>query len=191
MNDKIQSVLQPGETVKWSGRPENVKLMEAPYGVTNVIRFVCAVLIIGAGYWLTGPGAGETIDHTQSMVFLGACVIIGLYLLLDPIFVANKMKNQTSYYITDRRVITCYKKGDSVKIKMRMLDELDEVSVDKLSNGNSVIYLGKKSKNAARLARTQFAFTDVQDKEDGIPLMFYSVHDTQNALASLPAGLCR
>ena len=82
MNEKIQSILQSGETVKWSGRPQNVKLMEAPYGLTILIRIVCAVLVVAAGYWFTGPGAGETIDHTQGMVFLGVCVVIAAYLIV-------------------------------------------------------------------------------------------------------------
>ena len=40
MENKIKEILQPGETVKWSGRPQNVKLMEAPYGVSFILRVV-------------------------------------------------------------------------------------------------------------------------------------------------------
>lgn len=192
MENKIDSILQPGETVKWSGRPQDVKLMEAPYGTSFIIRVVCAVLIIALGIYLTGPGAGTTMDATQGIVFLLICVVVGLYLILDPIYVMNKMNKGTFYYITDHRVITCFGSGDKVKkMKMRTLEELGEVTVDKLSNGHSLIYLGKKNKRAPKVARTQFAFTDIQDKEEEMPLMFYSVSDIQGALNALPAGLCR
>ena len=192
MENKIKEILQPGETVKWSGRPQNVKLMEAPYGVSFILRVVCAVLLVAVALWFNGPGAGVNMEPTQGMVFLVACVVIALYLVLDPIYVMNKMKKGTYYYITDQRVITCYGDDKKVKkIKMRTLDELDEVSVDQLSNGNSLIYLGKKTKRAPRTVRTRFAFTDVQDKEEEIPLMFYSVDNAKDALSCLPVGLCR
>lgn len=55
MENKIKEILQPGETVKWSGRPQNVKLMEAPYGVSFILRVVCAVLLVAVALWFNGP----------------------------------------------------------------------------------------------------------------------------------------
>lgn len=192
MEKKLEAILQPGETVKWSGRPRDVKLMEAPYGTSFIIRIVCAILLVVVGVVLVGPVAGAKMDPTQGVVFVCVCAVVGLYLILDPIYVMNKMNKSTYYYITDRRVITCFGNDDKVKkMKMRTLDELDEVSVDKLSTGKSVVYLGRKTKRAPKLARIQFAFTDVQDKEEATPLIFYSVEDLQGALSALPAGLCR
>ena len=190
--EKIDSILQPGETVKWSGRPQNIKLMEAPYGTSFVIRVIVALILFAGGFYFSGPGAGATAKPLDTTVILCVCIIVGLYLILDPILVARKLTRTATYYITDRRVIACFAKGvHEMTVKSRNLDELDEVTVDKLSNGNSVIYLGKKTNRAVRKARIQYCYTDAQDKEENIPLMFYSVPNAQEALSVLPAGLCR
>ena len=192
MENKIDAILQPGEVVKWSGRPQDVKLMEAPYGASFIIRVIIAAILLAGGFYFTGPGRGETADPMQATVMLCICVIVALYLVIDPIVVAIKVGKKSTYYITDRRVIACFTKGaHEMTVKTRDIAELNEVTVDKLSTGNSTIYFGKKTDRAARLSRTQDARTDAQNKEDGTPLMFYSVPNAQDALSALPAGLCR
>ena len=192
MENKIDSILEPGEVVKWSGRPQDIKLMEAPYGTSFIIRAVVAVILAVLGVYFTTVGRGETADPSQSMVLLVVCVVVALYLIIDPILVANRVGKKSTYYITDRRVILCFARGaNDMTVKSRNIADLDEVTVDKLSTGNSTIYFGKKTDRAARLSRTQDARTDAQNKEDGTPLMFYSVPNAQDALSALPAGLCR
>jgi hypothetical protein len=192
MDKKLEGLLQPGETVKWSGRPKDVKLMEPPYGTAYIIRAVCAVILVIAGICLALPIIGGGEGALTGWIVLLVCVVVALYLVLDPVYVANKLNKGTFYYITDRRVISCFGTEDKTKkMKMRTLGELDEITVDKLSNGTGLIYLGKRIKRAPRAARTQFALTDLQDKEEGMPLMFYGVPDVERALAALPSGLNR
>ena len=97
MENKIKSILQPGETVKWSGRPEDVKLLEAPYGTSFVIRAVSAVLIAALGVFLAFFGVNDKTDPTQMMIFMLVCLVVALYLVLDPIYVMNKLKKSTFY----------------------------------------------------------------------------------------------
>ena len=192
MENKIDAILQPGEVVKWSGRPQDVKLMDGPFGTSFIIRVIVALILVAGSAYLCGPGRGETADPLQATGLLCICIIVASDLVVDPLLVANRVGKKATYYITDRRVIACFAKGSNdMTVKTRDISDLKEVTVDKLSNGNSVIYLGKKSRRAARLARTQEVFSDAQNKEDGIPLMFYSVPNVQEALSALPAGLCR
>ena len=46
MENKIDAILQPGEVVKWSGRPQDVKLMDGPFGTSFIIRVIVALILV-------------------------------------------------------------------------------------------------------------------------------------------------
>ena len=165
MEQYVKSNLQSGEHILWSGTPSNIKLLEAPYTFGIIARWVIAVVLFGFCAWYMASFSALGVDGTQATVFSIVIALVGVYLIWDPIRVVARLKTKTLYCITNQRVIVCFQ-GRPNKMKFRMLDELDEVSVELLSTGCGNIYFGRKTKRAPKLARIQFAVSELQEQEE-------------------------
>ena len=188
MEQYVKSQLQNGEHILWSGTPSNVKLLEAPYTVGIVIRWVVAAALFAFCIWYLTFFPTVGVSSTQAVVISVIIALIGVYLVVDPIHVVAKLKTQTFYCITNQRVIACYK-ARPMKMKFRTLDELDEISVELLSTGCGNLYFGRKTKRSAKMARVQFAMSELQEHDEKMPLVFYSVKDPEAVYNTLPAEL--
>ena len=175
MEQYVKSQLQNGEHILWSGTPSNVKLLEAPYTVGIVVRWVVAAALFAFCIWYLTFFPTVGVSSTQAVVISVIIALIGVYLVVDPIHVVAKL-------------IACYK-ARPMKMKFRTLDELDEISVELLSTGCGNLYFGRKTKRSAKMARVQFAMSELQERDEKMPLVFYSVKDPEAVYNTLPAEL--
>lgn len=186
MENYVTRNLQNGETILWSGTPSNVKLLEAPFTVGIICRWILAAVLLVFAIWYQFYCQTTGISSRQAVVFGAVLILCAVYLALDPIRVVGRLKKKTLYCVTNQRVIACYQ-ARSMKMKFRTLDELDETSVELLSTGCGNLYLGHKGKRAAKLARVQYSMNEMMERDEEMPLVFYSIKEPENVRHILPA----
>lgn len=185
MEQYVKNNLQNGEMILWSGTPSNVKLLEAPYTLGIILRWILAAVLAAFAIWYQFYSTTVGISSRQALLFGAAMLICAAYLALDPIRVCSRLKKKTLYCITNQRVIACYR-ARSMRLKFRTLDELDETSMELLSTGCGTLYFGAVSKRAPKLARVQYSMNQQLERDEQMPLVFYSVKDPEIAYSTVP-----
>lgn len=186
MEEYVTKNLQNGEKILWTGTPSDVKLLEAPYTLGIICRWVLAAVLVVFSIWYQIYSAAADISTKQALTFGAVLILCAAYLALDPIRVVSRLKKKTLYCITSQRVIACYQ-SRSMKLKFRTLDELDEISVELLSTGCGNLYLGRKGRRAAKLARVQYSMAEMMERDEEMPLVFYSIKEPENVRRMIPS----
>lgn len=176
-NEKLNSALEQGETIKWSGVPQAYSLFDESRKKSTIFTVCCAaawaVLSIG-GYYAAVASSNADIK-TGVIVFLlaTACLIVWM-----PISDKGKVKKLT-YAVTDKRVLIVSKE-DRNPIAMPFSD-IDAIRVDKADNGSCNVRVGsstfktslRKLPSLAYLGR----FTLENDNKSYTGLALFNVKD--------------
>ncbi|CAK7006774.1 MAG: hypothetical protein DELT_00271 [Desulfovibrio sp.] len=137
-NTKLDSALEQGEIVRWSGAPQPYSLFDESRKSSTIITLCWAlawgVALVG-GYYASSVSNGAEVK-TGIMAF---CVFIPLFVIWMPVSDRNKIK-KLSYAVTDKRVIVL-SEGESNPISMPLTD-IDAMRIEDADNGNCHIRLG-------------------------------------------------
>ena len=158
----IGAQLAPGETVIWTGRPRT-GLVFRPYDLLitafSAIWLTMAVCITGTarsmgrgmipgGFRITSnPFTGRPMFMRPLSIFdiVGFVFIaIGLYLLLGRFFVDARIRANTRYGLTDKRVlmVTGFSGNRFISIP---LERIGELNVSRRADGYGTVRLGRAS----------------------------------------------
>jgi hypothetical protein len=186
--EQLQPVLQPGETVLWSGRSDTAVMFTA----ADLYLVPFSLLFSGFSiFWIIAASGGESSGHSSSGFFLFGIpfVVFGLYYLVGRFVAKWALKRITAYAITNRRAL--------VLAGRRRLHEaaLDGGSrITRISrNGshmtvtfNSAVpqasFFSGWSRNAQVLPNTGLDFFDFAGR---FPVAFYDVADVDRLTAAL------
>jgi len=191
--DILQNQLRPGEKVLWSGRPQKIKLMEAPYNVMNIINWLIALAVFALVCWYCYDICTSShivdIPLSKVTVFLVVVGCVIVFAMASPWFAVRRMQNNYYYFITNYRAIAAYDSWSDVRVNYRDYQDISEVAVEKLSTGNSCIYIGNKTAGSNRKTRAIiFGSESAQDMRVN-PLIFYSIENAEAALKAMPDNL--
>ena len=190
MNKEIHGdLLLKGERVLWEGKPQKIKLLEAPFTSAIMIRWVAAigVLLMAVKYWMYA----ETIfiEPSLRMNITGFIIIIALIIAARPFLDIKNLENNFRYIITDRRAITIRQKGkDRFFTQIRNLSDFAEAVVVQGQNGSGSLIIGPVTEAVLRKQRKDLL--PIQTEEEAMhPLSFYNVYAPDEAARVLPANI--
>ncbi len=173
MNEVLEKNLRAGERVLWTGKPEKVSALDAPYRTPILIRWLVAAVLMLCGICYLCFYHGPVEERVKVIVFL-LLAAAAIYLFVDPLIVAKKISGGTLYCVTDQRAIAIFK-GIPAKVKVRELKDIKDFETEQVTDGYSVLYIGEHNKDNLKRARYQKSFTDAEDEVESTPLMFYAI----------------
>ncbi len=188
MEQYLNENLLPDETVKWTGRPTNIKLMEKPMSNFVILRWVISALLLvfTVWYWTFALAHGFEISLPVTLTVI--LVLVAAWVAVSPLISNRRAQSKCLYAITNKRALILYKTIPIIT-RVRELDTVTDSSYDTLSTGCGNIYVGAKTKNAPGKARDMAFVSDMPDDE--LPLIFFSVEDPASVFALLNAREAR
>ena len=136
----VRELLQPGENLLWTGRPEKLRLFEHEDRKLVPISLVwCA--ITGFLIWMTWVRGGNAPSMTIPRLLTIPFAAVGIWLLIGRFvwrFVSGKKER---YALTDRRVII-RKDGSSRSLE---LTNLPRMNVTRYGDGSGEISFGEET----------------------------------------------
>jgi len=137
-NEKLNKVLEEGESVRWCGIPQPYDLFDETHKTSTLISLclplVCGIIFIG-GYYAFNVSRGYETQNGVMIVIAAVCVMIAWGSIGD----ITKVKNLL-YAVTDRRVVIISGSGDKA-CSMRIAD-IDGVRIEHTAKGNCHIRVG-------------------------------------------------
>jgi len=181
MEKRLETALQEGEQVRWSGRPVRFRLMQSAYRSGMVLTWlmsVCVILLVAyflAPYYLTHTLTGDLLLAAAVVLFLTA------QLSLRPLLDKRTLENETVYAVTDRRVIAVVK--DEV---MSLPLEGLTAAVKEWDGTCASLYFGKAAEVPEYKSRV-YALSGVREYTDELDgLIFYHVDELKDLVCCLP-----
>ena len=112
MEVKLQSVLEEGEQLLWSGRPEPIVTLQGLYksAILRKILMIVAGIVILAGWYISA--AVKNGVEVQPIAII-VCALPFLYSIYNDFADAKVLRERTLYAMTDRRMITVVDKAVS------------------------------------------------------------------------------
>ena len=112
MEVKLQSVLEEGEQLLWSGRPEPIGTLQGLYksAILRKILMIVAGIVILAG-WYISAAVKNGVDVQPIAIIV--CALPFLYSIYNDFADAKALRERTLYAMTDRRMITVVDKAVS------------------------------------------------------------------------------
>ncbi|MCC8190266.1 MAG: hypothetical protein LIP77_06455 [Planctomycetes bacterium] len=162
-DEKLQSILENGETIRWSGNPKPYSLFDESRKRSTIITISVAVataVILAGGYYAMTVSSGTEMKSG----FLLFLLTIGLLIVWGPIADRIKVK-KLSYVITDRNVISLSTDNDAPVVLP--LADVDAVRVDQGDNGNCHVRLGTAVFRASPKRLPVLAYRGEYDDLDG------------------------
>ena len=105
MEHKLNSILADGETLLWSGAPEQFNMMSPTYKGKMIRKILLvAVGIIGLSAWYISAAMANGVAVRPIAIVI--CALPFLYSLYNDFRDAKKLQSVTLYAMTDRRMIT-------------------------------------------------------------------------------------
>ena len=182
-------LLLKGERVLWEGKPQKMKLIEAPFTAGIIIRWVAAICVfLGAfRYWThTSTIVMETSLRMNVTIFIA---IIGIIIAARPFLDIKNLENNFRYIITDRRAIAIRQKGkDKFFTQIRDLSDFTEALVVEGEGGRGSLVIGIATDAVLRKQRKDLSPTQTAGEELD-PLSFYSIYAPDDAAKALPAHI--
>ena len=114
MEIKLQSILEEGEQLLWSGRPEPIGTLQGLYksAILRKILMIAAGIVILAGWYISA--AVKNGVEVQPIAII-VCALPFLYSIYNDFSDAKTLRERTLYAMTDRLVCGC----DALKGKER------------------------------------------------------------------------
>ena len=105
MEHKLESILQEGEQLLWSGRPEPVGTLQGIYktAILRKLLLIAAGIVILAGWYISA--AVKNGVEVQPIAII-VCALPFLYSLYNDFADAKVLRERTLYAMTDKRMIT-------------------------------------------------------------------------------------
>jgi len=186
-NSKLNTVLEEGETLLWSGVPQPYSLFDESHKKSTMITLGWAlawgILLVGGYYTLTATKDVEM--RTGVMLF---CMAVPLFIIGMAVTDKNKVQ-KLLYAVTDKRAIVLSDKP----IAMRIAD-IDAIRVDEADNGNCHIRVGSPAcKASARKLpimafRGEFSGQDNNKVHSGMAFFNVSAEDEKTIRDLLKPG---
>jgi hypothetical protein len=186
--EQLQPVLQPAESVLWSGRSDPAVMFTA----ADIYLIPFSVLFCGFSvFWLVGATASEPSGSTAGVfpLFGVPFVIIGLYYLVGRFLVKWILKRTTAYAITDRRAIVLVGRSRLSEAELHGGSRLTSVSRNQSHMSvtfNSATppgaWFSGWSRGTQRMPNTGLDFFDLANR---FPVAFYDVSDVDGLKAAL------
>ena len=187
MDQNLKEYLRSGESVCWSGRPENFAVLGGKNKGAIIGKSVAVVVVAAA--MIAGHMASSGTPKTGLVVLLIAVAVVTC---LSPIWQKMQLL-KVRYWITDQRVIQLCKEGTFSSI------ELNEIDVFKVVNDGSIdgcLVLGSSVFEDAEKQMRWRANTPKDDKETSgrsdhaVGLILYHTSDVEGAVATLKSFGC-
>ncbi len=175
INEKLNSILEDGEHILWSGVPQPYSLFD-PSRKSGTMLSLClaagwAILSIGGYYALTLSQGGQL--SIGVILFL---LCFSLMILWMPISDKTRVK-KLSYAVTDKKIIVVSTENTD-PVVMRIKD-IDGVRIDQADNGNCHVRAGKAAFKASPRKLPVIAHRGEYTDENGVKvykgIVFFNV----------------
>ena len=105
MENRLESILQDGERLLWSGRPEAISTLSGIYktAIMRKILLVAVGILVLSGWYISA--ALKNGVEVQPIAIL-VCSLPFLYSIYNDFADAKKLRSGVLYAMTDRRMIT-------------------------------------------------------------------------------------
>ena len=102
---ELKNILQEGETLLWSGKPEPFGTLEGLYksAILRKILLIAASIVILAGWYISAAVKNGVAVQPVAII---VCALPFLYSIYNDFMDAKALRERTLYAMTDRRMIT-------------------------------------------------------------------------------------
>ena len=174
MDEKLKAVLMADEVVKWTGRPEPSKLLDAPYKKSLITTWIVSAVLTIVLWILLLPFAFASDGFRKEPVILLVAVtaMIG-FIAVQPILEKRRLESGTIYAITNSRVLILNK----VETLSFLLNGSVRIKVENRHDGCGNICLNEmigKPVHKTRSFRALCVKSEDADKKT-LGLMLYNV----------------
>lgn len=133
----IQSLLEPGEEILWSGRPQQGLILRPSDGLAIPFSLVWCGFAIFWESQVIEHGAPDFFD-----IWGIPFVLIGLYLVFGRFFYDAFQRRRTYYAITNQRVVIVTR-AFSNNIRTLALEGLTDINLSVKTNGRGTLRFGR------------------------------------------------
>lgn len=187
-NQDLTHILRDGETVVWESRPQNIRMMEAPFVRSILLQMACAVILVCFALWyalILAPANGTL--STSAYLISTILILIGVYLAIVPMRTVQKLENKTHYYITNQRFIATYRSVLALHVNYREFDDITEMLIDVTGKGRANLFIGPTSKEMFAHCRDMVHNYSPEEKDK--TMIFYSVGNAFDSCDFVPAHI--
>ncbi len=151
MEEEIRSYLQPGERLLWWGLPQRGLLF------TGRDLFMVPFSFVWAGFALSMFVTALRAPSPPLPILLvgGLFSAIGLYVTVGRFLADAWLRRQTSYGLTDRRVLIA-RRGPFANFTALQLDHLPTINLSERGKGRGTIRFGERNYPAGMLRSNSF-----------------------------------
>lgn len=187
-HQNLSHILRDDETVVWESRPQNIRMMEAPFNRSIFLQMVCAAALVAFAVWYVLVSApANAIPATRAYLVSTVLILLGVALAIRPMRTVQKLENGTRYYITNQRFIATYGSGLSLRVNYREFEDIHEALIDVTGKGRANIFIGPMNKEL--FAHSRDMVHDYTKDEKGTAMVFYSVEDAFSACDFFPSHI--
>ena len=105
MEQKLNGILAEDETLLWSGAPEQFDMMSPAYKGKMIRKILLVIVgILGLSAWYISAAIANGVAVRPIAIVI--CALPFLYSIYNDFRDVKKLKNDTLYAMTDRRMIT-------------------------------------------------------------------------------------
>ncbi|MBQ9031240.1 MAG: hypothetical protein IJ106_07285 [Parasporobacterium sp.] len=138
--DQFTPLLEKGESVKWTGKPEPFEVIEGYNRKSLYLRWVLTV-ILGIAFlvWYILYATSHSDVPLSWLIIVGVLAIMA-FIILRPFVDARTLRKKRLYAVTDKRLLIYQ---DYSTFYAANLEDIDEIRIVRKGNGLSDVIFGE------------------------------------------------
>lgn len=171
MEQKLRSLLAEDETLLWSGRPEAFETLDKTNKQSILTGLVIKIAVVAVLLFLYIRAAGDGAGIKPGV--LAVIVLIGAYAAANPFLTARRLRKNTFYALTDKRVLRAGANDSAVPYE-RMKNAVLRTDAD----GHTTLLCGPRTKNLKPhqwRSEADAAFINGPDDPEALRVVLYAV----------------
>ena len=189
MEVKLQSILEEGEQLLWSSRPEPIGTLQGLYksAILRKILMIAAGIVILAGWYISA--AVKNGVEVQPIAII-VCALPFLYSIYNDFSDAKTLRERTLYAMTDRRMITVVDKA----VSGVEYDKVEGWKVEADADGVVSLVCGCDALKGKERSRREFAVCGARTNLDtGLceSYVMYGITEEADKIAEIAAKYIR
>ena len=170
MEQKLRNLLAEDETLLWSGRPEPFETLDKTNKQSILIGLAIKIAVV-AGLLILYLRAARDVGIKPGVIVV--VLLIGGYAILNPFITARRLRKNTFYGLTDKRVIRAGANDSAVPYE-RMKNAVLRTDADR----HTTLLCGPRTKNLKPhqwRSEADASFINGPDDPEAIRVILYAV----------------
>lgn len=185
MDSKIAKFMNQGEQVVWQSKPEQISLFDMPHAITIIIRWIIAAVCVVASIKYYTFSLANAVPMSRALVIMAFLIAIAIIIAIAPFKTKKRMETYYNYIVTNERFMAySTDKSTYVYYPYRNLEDIKEITVKYMPNGNATVFVGKTNSTSSLIERSYLPVVPSTDEDR--PLIFYNIKNLADLTPLFP-----